>query len=156
MARKNKPSKVKELEGNPGKRKSNQDEPQPEIKEIPDPPGHIGEDGRQEWARITPILHKLGLLTEVDYTALAAYCQTYERWVKAERIINEKGPIIKTTNGNYIQSPLVGIANKALELMHKYLTEFGMTPSSRTRVSVAPQKPKGKFGEYGVVNGGKK
>ena len=32
-----------------------------------------------------------------------------------------------------IENRLVGIANKALELMHKYLTEFGMSPSSRTR-----------------------
>ena len=40
-----------------------------------------------------------------------------------------------TSNGNIIQNPLVGIANKSLELMHKYLTEFGMSPSSRTRVS---------------------
>ena len=41
-----------------------------------------------------------------------------------------------TSNGNIIQNPLVGIANKSLELMHKYLTEFGMSPSSRTQMCI--------------------
>jgi P27 family predicted phage terminase small subunit len=49
--------------------------------------------------------------------------------------------MVKTTNGNIIQSPLVGIANKSLQMMHKFLIEFGMTPSARSKVSV-PKGPK--------------
>ena len=37
-----------------------------------------------------------------------------------------------------IQNPLVGIANRAMELMHKFLGEFGLTPSSRTRLQAPP------------------
>ena len=83
-------------------------------------------------------LYDLGVLSAVDRAALAAYCQAYGRWVAAERELRrEDGSmnlISVTSNGNVIQNPLVGIANKSLELMHKYLTEFGMSPSSRTRV----------------------
>ena len=32
----------------------------------------------------------------------------------------------------------MNIANKSLEIMHRFLTEFGMTPSSRTRLHVTP------------------
>jgi len=78
----------------------------------------------------------LGLLTNIDRVALAAYCQAYARWVEAEKGIKKSGLIVKTKDGNIIQSPLVGIANTAMKLVHKFLIEFGMTPSSRSRISV--------------------
>jgi phage terminase small subunit len=34
-----------------------------------------------------------------------------------------------------MQSPFLAIRNKALELMHRFAIEFGMTPSARSRVS---------------------
>ena len=73
-----------------------------------------------------------------DDAALAAYCQAFERFVEAERKIRQSGLLIKTTGGNVIQNPLVGVANRAMEIMHKFLTEFGLTPSSRTRVAANP------------------
>ena len=44
------------------------------------------------------------------------------------------GLMIKTSNGNAIQNPLVGTANKAASDMMRYAAEFGMTPSARTRI----------------------
>jgi P27 family predicted phage terminase small subunit len=83
-----------------------------------------------------------GVLTAIDRATLAAYCQAYGRWVQAERALAEMakrdlitaGLLIKTTNGNAIQNPLVGTANKAMSDMVRYATEFGMTPSARSRV----------------------
>jgi P27 family predicted phage terminase small subunit len=134
------PTKLKILRGNPGRRPLNDQEPSPEIK-IPDAPEHLTPTARIEWERISKVLFNLGLLSEIDRTALAGYCQLYGRWADAEEAIKKSGLIIKTTNGNVIQSPMVGIANRSLELMKQYLVEFGMTPSSRTRVKVQ-DKPK--------------
>jgi phage terminase small subunit len=36
------------------------------------------------------------------------------------------------------QNPWLQVANKQLEIMHKYLSEFGMTPASRSRVNAMP------------------
>lgn len=135
--RKPKPTNLKLLTGNPGKRPINKSEPKPD-RCIPAPPEHLSKHALVEWGRITEHLFRLGLLSDVDRAALAAYCQTYGRWVEAEGELKASGLMIKTTNGNVIQSPLVGIANKAMELMHKFLTEFGMTPSSRSRIGVKP------------------
>ena len=116
----------------------NPDEPSPDP-EIPDAPPHLSPEAREEWDRLAEELYGLGILSAIDRAALAAYCQAYGRWVEAEReLMREDGTmdlVSVTSNGNVIQNPLVGIANKSLELMHKYLTEFGMSPSSRTRVS---------------------
>jgi P27 family predicted phage terminase small subunit len=83
------------------------------------------------------------VLSGIDRAALAAYCQAYGRWVVAERAIAKmaerdqltEGLMIKTTNGNAVQNPLIGTANKAMADLVRYAAEFGMTPSARSRIS---------------------
>ncbi|MCH8342474.1 MAG: phage terminase small subunit P27 family [Planctomycetes bacterium] len=104
----------------------------------PTRPAHLSRTARSEWDRIAPELERLGLLTKLDRAALAAYCQAYGRWVKAEKEAAMHGLVVKTKDGNLIQNPYLSIANKAMRQMHEFLVEFGMTPSSRTRVTVVP------------------
>jgi P27 family predicted phage terminase small subunit len=127
------PTHLKLLKGNPGRRPLNGSEPAPR-KMLPDPPAELSADARGEWDRVAPELYRVGLLTGVDRSALAAYCQVYGRWVQAERGIAEGGLLSMTSKGNLIQNPLVGIANKAMADMVRYAAEFGMTPSARVRV----------------------
>jgi P27 family predicted phage terminase small subunit len=138
-----KPTQLKLLAGNPGKRRLPENEPQPpkDLKP-PGPPRYLkNKAARSEWRRISPLLHNLGLLTKIDQAALAAYCQTFARWQWAEEKLAELDDLVTTTDSGYpVQSAHLAIANKALELMHKFLVEFGLTPSSRTRVK-APPKP---------------
>ncbi|MCE5334359.1 MAG: phage terminase small subunit P27 family [Desulfobacteraceae bacterium] len=113
-------------------------EPKPKAV-VPACVAHLNPTARGEWKRISKELHLIGLLSNIDRSALAAYCMTYARWVEAENGVKKTGLVIETKDGNVIQNPLVGIANTAMKLMHKFLTEFGMTPSSRSRISV--EKP---------------
>lgn len=123
------------------KPKPGRQEPSPQ-QQLPEPPPEFGDDARREWVRVCAELHSLGLLTELDRMPLAAYCQAYGDWVTAKRALAAmaqhdpvtSGLLIKTTNGNAIQNPLVGIANTAAAAMVRYAAEFGMTPSSRARV----------------------
>lgn len=82
-------------------------------------------------------LHGMGVLTTIDRAALAAYCQAYGRWVEAEERMRDGQLLYKTPSGHVQQSPLLGIINKQLELMGRYLIELGMTPASRSRVKVS-------------------
>ena len=135
-----KPTALKRLHGNPGKREL-ADEPQPDAS-MPRPPEHLGSIATAEWGRMARELNRIGLLTQVDRSAFAAYCCVYETWVEAEGEIERMraegiNPYTYTTEkGNTVQRPIVGVRNKALELMLRYLGEFGLTPSSRSRVSV--------------------
>ena len=133
MGPKPKPTKIKELQGTTRSDRLNLDEPYPEIGR-PRAPDHLSVDALEEWNNIVDELVNLGIMTRIDTAALAAYCQAYGRWADAERKIQQSGLIIKTSNGNVVQNPFVGIANRSMEIMHKFLSEFGMTPSSRTRV----------------------
>ena len=82
-------------------------------------------------------LARMGVVTVVDRAALAAYCQAWSRWVDAEGQVAKLGTLVKTSNNNVIQNPALAIANRAMEQMVKLATEFGMTPSSRSRIQVA-------------------
>jgi P27 family predicted phage terminase small subunit len=140
------PTQLKIIRGNPGKRPIRQDDIQP-ARTMPKPPGHLSETGLVEWKRMAEILHRLGVLTEVDGVALATYAQLYGRWADAETALNEAraspdaiafGLLTVTSNGTLVQNPLVGAANKAAADMMRYCVEFGMTPSSRSRIHAKP------------------
>jgi P27 family predicted phage terminase small subunit len=76
-------------------------------------------------------------MTDIDGAALAAYCQAWARWVEAEENLVKYGVVIKAPSGFPIQSPYLAIANKAMDQMTRLLVEFGMSPSSRSRVTPA-------------------
>lgn len=130
-----KPTALRVIEGNPGKRPLPPNEPKPMVA-APSCPKHLKPKAKAEWRRISKQLLKLGLLTQVDRAVLAAYCQSWARWVEAEEEVAKRGDVVATTKGNWIQNPYLSVANKAREAMTKLAAEFGMTPSSRTRVEV--------------------
>jgi P27 family predicted phage terminase small subunit len=104
--------------------------------EMPVVPEHLSDAAKTEWTRMGEQLHRLGLLTSIDRSAFAAYCVIYARWVEAEEALKKTGPVVKSPSGFPMLSPFYTVANQSLAQMRAYLTEFGMTPSSRSRTSV--------------------
>ena len=129
------PSNVVRLRGNPGKRRLNHAEPRPAPR-LPTCPACLGEAARKEWRRLSKELGELGLLTGLDRGMLAAYCQAHALWVEAVASIERYGTMVKSPNGYPMQSPYVAVANKQVDIMVRIAAEFGMTPSSRTRIRV--------------------
>lgn len=136
------PTHLQLVRGNPSKNRITPDTVRPST-EIPPAPAHLLGAAEVEWYRIAKLLLECGLLAGIDVSTLAAYAQLYGRWVEAETALNEHkagpdaiafGLLVATTNGTLIQNPLVGLANAAARDMVRYCVEFGMTPSSRTRV----------------------
>lgn len=131
--RKPKPTELKVLEGNPGKRALNQAEPKPQ-KCAPKCPTWLDKEAKKEWKRLATELEELGILTQVDMAAFAGYCQAYARWKEAEEFIAKHGTIIKSPSGYWQQVPQVSIAQSYLKIMNKFCEQFGLTPSSRSRI----------------------
>jgi P27 family predicted phage terminase small subunit len=140
--RKPSPTHLKLVQGNPGRRPLKLDEFRPLV-EIPKPPGHVlkNAEAAKEWRRVTRELVQYGIISKVDRAALVFYVINWARHVEAEDMIakvaaasNGSGLFVKTPNGFPVQSPWVSVSNKAMELCCKFLIEFGMSPSARTRV----------------------
>ena len=134
------PSNVVRLRGNPGKRRLNDAEPRPSPR-VPTCPACLEGEARKEWQRVVAELAELGLLTRLDRGLLAAYCQAHALWVEAVSSIQRYGTMVKSPNGFPMQSPYVAVANKQVEIMVRIAAEFGMTPSSRTRIRIGESTP---------------
>ena len=128
------PSNVTKMRGTnrPG-RSRNEPKPRPIA---PPCPRWLDQMARAEWHRVAPELERLGLLTEVDGTALAAYCDAYARWRKARAILATKGLTFTTKTGYTQQRPEVAILNTAMTTVRQFCQEFGLTPSARARIQV--------------------
>lgn len=153
--RKPKPTNLKLVTGNPGKRPINKDEPRPDPA-IPSPPDFLSKDALIEWGRVTNKLYALGLLTDIDMAVMAAYCQAYGQWAEAQRKLQEQPSVgmsggskktitkkngdvvVEEKRGQFMTNPWIWISNKAWEQMVKAAAEFGMSPSSRSRVTSIP------------------
>ena len=93
--RKPKPTRLKVLTGNPGKRPLNPDEPMPEPA-IPDCPPELSPAGQREWSRLVAELAPLRILTGLDRAALAAYCGAYALWAEATEALQKYGAMVRS------------------------------------------------------------
>jgi P27 family predicted phage terminase small subunit len=86
------------------------------------------------------------VLTEADYIALANLCHSFSIVINAQRQLNKTGILYKSKSGYIQQSPLLGIIHNQTTIVSNLLREFGLTPSSRTRVAIVePEKKPNPF-----------
>jgi P27 family predicted phage terminase small subunit len=160
------------LRGNPSKKNFGGllDEFRPEV-EIPDCPSWCWAEAKKEWKRITPELDRYGLVAICDRSALTLYCQAWAEYVWAKKSLARAmklaeearsqaaiagaeykggdGFMIPTANGSFTYSPYWVAANRASEQVDKYLASFGLSPSSRGRVSISDNRQASLFGDKG-------
>ena len=154
VGRPRKPTKLKIVQGNPGKRKLPENEPQPTLG-IPTRPGWLSPEAKREWNRVVAELDAIGLLATVDRALLTAYCECWGQYVDAVKALRKAGSMTFETDKGYIaQRPEIGIAKAMVEKMMQLSTRFGFTPSDRAKM-VAPQvHEEDPFAEF--LNRGKK
>ena len=119
---------------------------------VPECPDHLDEIAKKEWNRICPILLAMRVLTDADYIALGTLCQAYGTLIDAQRRMNKTGILYKTESGYIQQSPLLSIIRGQQQVICALLREFGLTPSSRTRIQAGPAEddaPVNKFARIG-------
>jgi P27 family predicted phage terminase small subunit len=106
---------------------------------VPVCPKRLDKLAREEWDRIVPQLAELGVLTELDGSALETYCFHWSQAVKYRRLAG-KQPMVKTPWGPK-PNPAGAEARKHDDIVKQYQDRFGLSPSARSRVNV-PEKKK--------------
>jgi phage terminase small subunit len=116
-----KPTVLKLLAGNPGKRPINAREPNAGDIDTKVPP-ELSDAAKAHWQRLAPMLAKSGVLKQSDRDLLLCYCESYTTWLDSVR---------------------AGKLNVSLlSQLRQMLGEMGMTPAARTRIII--DKPKEK------------
>lgn len=146
--RKPTPSILNDLRGNPGKRPRDLlSEPHPgALREVPPAPRYLDGRAARYWRELAGELVQLKLLTPIDLAPLAVYCAALSQHAHACEELKAKGTnmTISGPRGVMRSNPLLKIREDAAKTIAKYAAEFGMTPSSRSRVKAAdaPQQKK--------------
>lgn len=150
-----KPAGLRALEGNAGKRPLDLAAGVNPRIEIPSMPKHLGIEAKKEWKRITVLLEELGLISGLDRTALALYCQAQGRLAELEmafggmvsRLVDDenldyadavyRASYAVTPSGYAQQSVIVQLIGKHREQVNRYLMHFGLSPAARGRVQAS-------------------
>jgi P27 family predicted phage terminase small subunit len=137
--RRPKPTHLKVVSGNPGKRAINKREPQPR-RELPSCPAHLSDEAKVAWGRMSVLLDRMGVLTEADAYALERGCAVYAEILAYQRLVDEGGATYTTTSmsGDKVlkANPAVAMLADADRRFKAWLVEFGLTPAARSKVHV--------------------
>ena len=92
MGRPRKPTKLKILEGNPGRRPLNKSEPEyaPTVLK----PDDLSEVAAEWWDLVVPQLVRLGLAQSVDQPSLVLLAEDYAGWARASRLYMSQPPLV--------------------------------------------------------------
>ena len=133
--RKPQPTNIRLITGNAGKRAVPEDVPElPVVAALPDPPEQLSQQARVYWPELAKQLRNMRVLTDADLPALAMLCESYATYWEAMEGVRTHGIISVTPNKYIVRSEYLNTASKAMSECLKILTEFGLTPSSRTKV----------------------
>lgn len=130
-----KPTALKLVEGNPGKRRLPQHEPKPRPVR-PACPRFLNRGARNIWNNLVKELESMGVLTAVDASVLAGYCGAYEEAMRLSRYVDQHGYTLTTPSGYLQQRPEVSVRNKAWDRVAKFGSELGIGAASRSRIEV--------------------
>lgn len=142
-----KPTALKLVTGNPGKRASNKQEPDPTYLQDLTPPAWLPPNAAEVWNEIAKPLADAKLLTEVDVQMLAMAAVSIAQYryavkragddlVKAKLEQDEEGEFVEV--GQHI-NPWAMIQSMSFKQTMVVLREFGMSPAARSRVAIQPQ-----------------
>ena len=121
---------------NPQRRPENEPEAPQGWPQIPD---GIDEVAKCKFWDTCRQLDELGILSPVYADAIEAYATTYSDYRRASEMVAKIGIAIvgKDQHGNAVvkRNPFMTAKRQCLDAMLKYEAEFGLTPSSKSRIS---------------------
>ena len=106
---------------------------------MPTRPVGLSPQAIRVWKSLAPKLLDLGLLSDIDQSTFAVYCQAYGDWLELTRLLNRLGVAnwYSETESGYRQViPEVAVRDKAYQVMQRLETRFGLDPSSRSGIAV--------------------
>lgn len=143
--RKPKPTRMKEMSGTDQPCRVLDNEMTVSIlANIPDPPFDLSAQAEREYYIICQELHSKKMLHLVDLSLITAYSNEMALYIETEKVLRQHGRIDEFYNedGQLIRrqsKPEQKISNDALSKALKIAVQFGITPSSRTRISQPEQ-----------------
>ena len=129
------PTHLKALAGTLQPSRTNAAEPTPAIY-LTTPPDWLSERARRYWGDIGAVLLNMQVCTVADGPAMQLLTEALAEWAEARQAVQERGLTYDTitVSGGILRrpNPEVAIAADAWRRTLTMLTQFGLTPASRS------------------------
>lgn len=107
----------------------------------PKPAGEIVQPELREtaaavWSRLAPDLEAKGVLTPWDVDAFAVYCEAVASADEALEHLEDEGRVIFHEKQGQCRNPWWQIWRESIDVMVRYGSRFGLTPSDRGALKV--------------------
>jgi P27 family predicted phage terminase small subunit len=106
------------------------------------PPEDISEGGLAVWNRLAPDLIDKGCLTHWDVHTFTVFCEAVHVYHDCRKRMGDKYTD-RGGAGGVIKSPYWQIMRDCAEIMAKYSSRFGLTPSDRAALKVSEGESSG-------------
>ena len=138
-----KPTVIKVLEGNPGKRQLPEREPKP-MPVAPTCPKWLPRAAKNLWNELAPQLERIGLLTAADGQTFASLCLHWSLMREAAEDIAKRGTLVPSAreDGAMVKNPSLQVLRENSAAFRGYAQAFGLDPQARSRISLPPEPEK--------------
>lgn len=124
--------------------------------DIPDAPKWLSKIGKEQFKLVATQLHSIDMLCEVDVQLIVAYSNSMALHIECEQALRKNGRVMvyRNDDGEPKHSqivPLQAVSKQALEMCLKLASQFGLTPSARSKIS-APARIEVKDNEFNFFN----
>lgn len=94
------------------------------LMKTPPVPAYLSKEAKAEWRRIMPQLIARRIITRADLSGVESYCSAIGmcRQIEQQRA------------GGPIDPKMFGVWNRAAQTARQLASEYGLTPTSRTRI----------------------
>ena len=148
-----KPTKTKILQGTFRQDRAPKNEPEPAmVEKLPKPPSVMPKEGKKIWKKLGQELLEKGLLTVLDVPTFEMCCFNYGLYHELANEVYRKetdpatGNVRRRTLAEYMAGknsqtmPEYTSMVKAFNTYKSFLSEFGLSPASRSRIAL-PELP---------------
>ena len=129
-----KPTRLKVLEGNPGRRPLNRDEPQyaPTVEKPPD----LTPTASEWWDLVVPQLERVGLAQAVDAPSLTLLAEDFSAWKRASALYVSESPVVARGSTILVSNPLLRAVKDFGAAYRQGAAAYGLTAQSRATLSI--------------------
>lgn len=110
------------------------------VKELPDPPDWLNEDGKKIYYDTAEDLLKQRILTRISYPVFLMYCVEISKYFEASKQLKKTSMVYKSSTSEPKVNPWQRVANDSLSNSLRIASEFGLTPASSSKIDAEPIK----------------
>jgi P27 family predicted phage terminase small subunit len=143
-----KPSRIRQLEGNPSRRPLNPREPQPTGPARC--PNFLTGAARKEFERVIAAMPP-GLYTSADQQLLTLHALCWTTYRAALALVTRDGLTVAGADGALVAHPQLAVVGRQAELLIRLSDRLGLSPSARARLAMPETPPASKFD--GLIGG---